>query len=92
MMKRPGQRGGRAGALWQRPGASADAVAWEKLVAGDSPYLFYSELGSYRWYVDPLAKKRGVPCKRIARLAAGIEKLSEYRTVQSSLKNTVAIR
>ena len=47
------------------PGASADAVAWEKWWQENSPYLFYSELGGYRWYVDPLAKKRGVPCKEL---------------------------
>lgn len=45
------------------PGASADAAAWEKWWRENSPYLFYSELGGYRWYVDPLAKKRGVPSK-----------------------------
>jgi hypothetical protein len=45
------------------PGAVADAAAWEKWWQENSPYLFYSELGGYRWYVDPLAKKRGVPSK-----------------------------
>jgi hypothetical protein len=45
------------------PGASADAAAWEQWWRENSPYLFYSELGGYRWYVDPLAKKRGVPSK-----------------------------
>lgn len=45
------------------PGAGADADAWDKWWHDNSPYLFYSELGGYRWYVDPLAKKRGVPSK-----------------------------
>ena len=45
------------------PGASADAAAWDKWWRENSPYLFYSELGGYRWYVDPLAKKRGVPSR-----------------------------
>ncbi len=47
------------------PGVSADAATWEKWWRENSPYLFYSELGGYRWYVDPLAKKRGVPSKNL---------------------------
>jgi len=27
----------------------------------NKPYAFASESGDYRWYVDPLAKKRGFP-------------------------------
>ena len=45
------------------PGAAAAAEAWDKWWHENSPYLFYSELGGYRWYVDPLAKHRGVPAK-----------------------------
>ena len=45
------------------PGAGAGAEAWEQWWHDNSAYLFYSELGGYRWYVDPLAKKRGVPAK-----------------------------
>ncbi len=45
------------------PGAGAGPEAWEKWWRDNSPYLFYSELGGYRWYVDPLAKSRGVPSK-----------------------------
>ena len=45
------------------PGANANAQQWEKWWKENSPYLFYSELGCYRWYVDPLARKRGVPTK-----------------------------
>ena len=47
------------------PGANAGAEAWAKWWQENSPYLFYSELGCYRWYVDPLAKKRGVPTKEL---------------------------
>jgi len=47
------------------PGARADADAWEKWWHENSPYLFYSELGGYRWYLDPLAKQRGVPSKQL---------------------------
>jgi hypothetical protein len=43
------------------PGANADAEAWSKWWSENSPYLFYSELGCYRWYIDPLAKNRGIP-------------------------------
>jgi hypothetical protein len=45
------------------PGANASAEKWEKWWKDNSPYLFYSELGCYRWYIDPLAKKRGIPTK-----------------------------
>jgi hypothetical protein len=45
------------------PGAGADAESWGAWWHENEPYLFYSELGGYRWYVDPLAKKRGVPSK-----------------------------
>jgi len=37
--------------------------AWEKWWQQNSPYVFYSELGNYRWYVDPLAKRRGIPTR-----------------------------
>jgi hypothetical protein len=30
-------------------------------VAENRPYLFASDTADYRWYVDPLAKRRGVP-------------------------------
>lgn len=41
--------------------AAADVDAWSAWYAANRPYLFYSEWGSYRWYVDPLARTRGVP-------------------------------
>lgn len=47
------------------PGINADADSWDKWWRDNSPYLFYSELGGYRWYLDPLAKKRGVPAKNL---------------------------
>jgi len=43
------------------PGAAADRAAWKTWLAANEPYLFFSEWGGYRWYVDPLAKARGVP-------------------------------
>lgn len=38
---------------------------WSAWYAENKPYLFYCEWGSYRWYVDPLAKKRGVPSSEL---------------------------
>ena len=46
-----------------RPESGADVVACEKWWQENAPYVFYSELGGYQWYIDPLAKKRGVPTK-----------------------------
>lgn len=43
------------------PGAAADRATWQEWLATHEPYLFFSEWGGYRWYVDPLAKARGVP-------------------------------
>jgi hypothetical protein len=42
-----------------------DADAWSAWYADNKPYLFYCEWGSYRWYIDPLAKKRGVPSSEL---------------------------
>jgi hypothetical protein len=47
------------------PGAAAGNAAWEQWWKANGPYAFYSELGGYRWYLDPLAKKRGVPSKQL---------------------------
>lgn len=37
------------------------AEAWDAWWEESRPYAFASDAGDYRWYVDPLAKKRGVP-------------------------------
>jgi hypothetical protein len=47
------------------PGRAAGVAVWETWWRENSPYMFYSELGCYRWYVDPLAKQRGVPTKEL---------------------------
>jgi hypothetical protein len=39
----------------------AEAHVWQQWLDMNEKYLFFSEAGWYRWYVDPLAKKRGVP-------------------------------
>jgi hypothetical protein len=42
-----------------------DADRWAVWYAENGPYLFYCEWGSYRWYIDPLAKQRGVPSNEL---------------------------
>ena len=39
---------------------SAQVEAWQRWWETNEKYIFFSETGWYRWYVDPLAKKRGV--------------------------------
>ena len=34
---------------------------WSKWFSENKQYLFFSDEGDYRWYIDPLAKKRAVP-------------------------------
>ena len=46
-----------------RKGATPDE--WRKWWEENRPYLFYSDTGGYRWYVDPLAKKRQTPCSEL---------------------------
>jgi hypothetical protein len=40
-------------------------AAWQAWWDENGPYLFFSESGWYRWYLDPLAKKRGVPAAEL---------------------------
>jgi hypothetical protein len=40
-------------------------ASWEKWFNENRAYLFFSDQGDYRWYVDPLAKKRGIPSKEL---------------------------
>jgi hypothetical protein len=42
-------------------GAEATPERWRSWFEENKAYLFFSDAGGYRWYVDPLAKKRGVP-------------------------------
>lgn len=39
--------------------------AWQKWYHENKAYLFFSDQGDYRWYVDPLAKKRGIPSAKL---------------------------
>src|SRR5262249_17899176 len=43
------------------PDGPAKAGAWAQWGKENLPYAFASDSGDYRWYVDPLAKERGVP-------------------------------
>lgn len=41
--------------------ARGSADAWQQWWTENRPYLFPFQVGSYRWYVDPLAKARHIP-------------------------------
>ncbi len=43
------------------PGADAKAEKWRAWWEENRQYLFFSDTGGYRWYIDPLAKRRRVP-------------------------------
>ncbi len=38
-----------------------DSNAWASWWKENQRFAFASDAGDYRWYIDPLAKKRGVP-------------------------------
>ena len=58
------------------PGAAADAGAWESWIQQNSPYMFFSEMGGLRWYIDPLALKRHIPTARLRWGARSMRKLA----------------
>src|SRR5262249_43669360 len=47
------------------PGGAATPADWKAWIAKNRPYLFFSEVGGCRWYVDPLALARGAPTKSL---------------------------
>jgi hypothetical protein len=47
------------------PGRDAMPRAWADWWQANADYLFFGEVGGYRWYLDPLAKARGVPTARL---------------------------
>ena len=67
----PARRGGlRARRMLARyapegPGRDATPQAWSDWWKANADYLFFGEVGGYRWYLDPLAKARGVPTARL---------------------------
>ncbi len=67
---RPGMEAERAGRMLERyapegPGRDAKAEAWADWWRANADDLFFGEVGGYRWYLDPLAKARGVPTARL---------------------------
>jgi hypothetical protein len=44
---------------------SGVADQWTAWWRENRPYAFASDLGDYCWYIDPLAKKRGVPTSEL---------------------------
>jgi hypothetical protein len=47
------------------PGEKATRREWTAWYAENRAYLFFSDTGGYRWYVDPLAKARKVPTEKL---------------------------
>lgn len=41
------------------------AEAWESWFKENKPYLLFSDQGDYRWYIDPVARKRKVPSDQL---------------------------
>ncbi len=70
-MLRSGGNGSKtAGMLLERyipegPGKEAGADAWGIWIKTNEPYLFFSESGGVRWYLDPLAQKRHIPTAKL---------------------------
>jgi hypothetical protein len=69
-LSRPGMEAERARRMLQRyapegPGRTSTAQAWADWWRANADYLFFGEAGGYRWYLDPLAKTRGVPTARL---------------------------
>ena len=67
---RPGEDGLRARRMLERyvpdgPGREAASQAWADWWTANADYLFFGEVGGYRWYIDPLARARGVPSARL---------------------------
>lgn len=44
---------------------STNPDSWDAWLRENRPYLFFSDQGDYGWYIDPLAKKRGVPSQQL---------------------------
>src|SRR3954452_15875350 len=47
------------------PGLEATPERWRSWLEENKSYLFFSDAGGYRWYLDPLAKKRGLPSDKL---------------------------
>jgi hypothetical protein len=53
------------------PGVAASPQKWRDRATENRQYLFFSDTGGYRWYLDALAKGRGVPTARLRGPARG---------------------
>lgn len=47
------------------PGSMSEPRDWRDWLDANRDYLFFSESGGYRWYVDPLAKARKIPTAKL---------------------------
>ncbi|SIO67223.1 hypothetical protein SAMN05444166_8285 [Singulisphaera sp. GP187] len=47
------------------PGLTAPAAIWADWWKEHKAFLFFSDVGGYRWYLDPLAKRRGIPTAKL---------------------------
>jgi hypothetical protein len=47
------------------PGGRGSREEWTAWHLENQPYLFFSDTGGYRWYIDPLAKARKVPTAKL---------------------------
>src|SRR5262249_28727827 len=47
------------------PGVDASPGTWRDWATENRHYLFFSDTGGYRWYLDALAKRRGVPTAKL---------------------------
>jgi hypothetical protein len=45
--------------------SNSTADQWEAWLRDNRDYLFFSDQGDYGWYIDPLAKKRGIPSREL---------------------------
>jgi hypothetical protein len=64
------------------PGAQAPAARWHAWLQRTRPYQFFSDLGGYRWYLDPLAKRRGIPTAQLRGPARATRPAVAARTVR----------
>jgi hypothetical protein len=75
-LRRGGEDGRRAASLLARYAPTDvcqlnSASAWQQWLKENRRYLFFSDQGDYRWYVDPLARKRGVPTSELRGVKRG---------------------
>ena len=47
------------------PTEGSSAAEWLEWFKENRTFLFFTDLGGYRWYIDPLAKARGLPTLKL---------------------------